>query len=73
MVGVGGTAGVGDGPGVPMGNVPNFTFGVSRESLVGRAVVDLMRPEYREGAASRMAASDRGERSTPLEFRLWRR
>ena len=45
------------------------SFGVEPAALVGRRVVDLARPEYRDAFAEKLAATDRGETRPPFEFR----
>ncbi|HEY1586697.1 MAG TPA: PAS domain S-box protein [Polyangia bacterium] len=39
-------------------------------AFVGRHVAELMRPEYRDRLAQRMAATDRGDVAAPWEFRF---
>ena len=46
------------------------SFGLAPAALVGREVVTMMRPEYRDAYAQRMAATDRGETIAPYEFRF---
>ncbi|MCA1663277.1 MAG: PAS domain S-box protein, partial [Myxococcales bacterium] len=44
------------------------SFGIDVAALVGRRIVELARPEFREGLASCMDASDRGEKLPAYEF-----
>jgi len=46
------------------------SFGIEPAALVGRSVLELMRPEYRDGYAQRIAATERGETIAPSEFRF---
>ena len=46
------------------------SFGVAAAALVGRNIVELARPEYRESFTSRMRVTDRGESQGPFEFRF---
>ena len=46
------------------------SFGIAVAALVGRRIVELVRPEFREAFATRMAATDRGEPQPAFEFRF---
>ena len=46
------------------------SYGVEPATLAGRGVVEMVRPEYRDGLARRMAATDGGEIVVPWEFRF---
>jgi PAS domain S-box-containing protein len=46
------------------------SFDVAAGELVGRRIVDLARPEYRDALVQRMAATERGEVIPPFEFRF---
>ena len=48
-------------------------YGVPAQELIGRPVVELMRPEHRDTIRTRMAATNRGESVLPYEFRFDRR